>query len=106
MVRPKTAGQHGDVAQLEEHLLCKSLDSCAVLTYRNTGSCAPKTDQSGALAYALLGASPTGGRSYVQPVPRTSASTLAGRLAGRGDAGTPAALSLPFIDLAITPMPP
>jgi hypothetical protein len=37
-------GSHvdGDVAQLEERLLCNSLDSCAVLTCPNAGSCVPK----------------------------------------------------------------
>ena len=44
----------GDVAQLEEHLLCNSLDACAVLTCGNAGSCAPKIGWSGALARALL----------------------------------------------------
>jgi hypothetical protein len=34
---------NGDVAQLEERLLGNSLDSCAVLTCCNAGSCAPKT---------------------------------------------------------------
>ena len=33
----------GDVAQLAERLLCKSLDSCAVLTCHNAGSRAPRT---------------------------------------------------------------
>jgi hypothetical protein len=32
----------GDVAQLEEHLLCNSLGSCAVLTCQNAGFFAPK----------------------------------------------------------------